>query len=495
MQQTDPSGARRWPLAIAVGALSATVAFTASGVSTAAAGDDDRGQGPRDQDEARNAILFIGDGMGAAARNAGALATVGLEGSLVMDSLPYAGLVKTDSADPEGFVTDSAASATSYATGVKTYNGAIGLDAAGNEVETLIEQAEAAGLSTGLVTTGEITDASTAAFGAHVEDRDMQTEIARQYIEETGVDVLLGGGEDFWYPAGNEGAIEGGEGLSDQGNLVERAEELGYQYVSDAEGLATAESDQLLGLFANRTMFVSEPEPVGTNDRIVSLEEMTQKAIDVLSQNEKGFLLIVEEEAVDEQGHANNAEKTIEAVALMDQAVAVAEEFAEQDGDTLLVTTADHETGGMAVEDVGTEDESGIPPSTEDGPFDVADSEFQFVVDWTTSGHTNVDVPLTAMGPGAERLSGYYENTFVHQVIQESLFSGEVDGGAHPSPVVSRDQVMRWLDRVDFPVAGSDLVQAVRDRGAPEAVVAELERRLGDTTFAEIGDVTRALGR
>lgn len=495
MQQTHTSGSRSWPLAIAVGALSATVAFTAGGVSTAAAGDDNRDQGPRDQDKAQNAILFIGDGMGAAARNAAALATVGLEGSLVMDSLPYAGLVKTDAADPEGFITDSAASATAYATGVKSYNGAIGLDAAGNEVETLIEQAEAAGLSTGLVTTGEITDASTAAFGAHVADRGQQTEIARQYIEETGVDVLLGGGEDFWYPAGDEGAFEGGESQSDQGNLVQRAEELGYGYVSDAEGLAAAEGDQLLGLFANRTMFVSEPEPVGTNDRNVSLEQMTEKAVDILSRNKKGFLLIVEEEATDEQAHANNAEKTIEAVALMDEAVAVAKEFAEQDDDTLVVTTADHETGGMAVEDTGTEDESGIAPSTEDGPFDVSGSEFQFVVDWTTSGHTNVDVPLTAMGPGAERLTGYYENTHVHQVIQESLFSGDTGGGDNPGTVVTRDQVMRWLNRVDFPVAGSDLVQAVRDRGAPEAIVAELERRLGDKNFAGIDDVTRALGR
>lgn len=425
MHQTHTTGARRWPLAIAVGALSATVAFTATGVTSAAAGGD-RGDGARDQGKAKNAILFIGDGMGTAHRNAGALAGVGLDGELAMDSLPYAALVQTDSTE---FITDSAASATAYATGVQTYNGAIGKDAGGNDVETLIEQAEAAGLSTGLVTTGEITDASTAAFDAHVADRGQQTEIARQYIEETGVDVLLGGGEDFWYPAGDEGAVEGGESRSDQGNLVERAQGLGYEYVSDGEGLAAAEGDQLLGLFANRTMFVSEPEPVGTNERSVSLEQMTQKAVDILSQNKKGFLLIVEEEAVDEQAHANNAAMTIEAVQLMDQAVAVAKKFAEQRNDTLLITTADHETGGMAIEDTGTRDESGTPPSTEDGPFDVADSPFQIVVDWTATGHTNADVPLTAMGPGSERLTGYFENTFVHQVIQESLLRGEAGGG------------------------------------------------------------------
>ena len=426
MRETRTYGARRWPLAIAVGTLSATMALTAAGVSTAAAADDDvRGRGVRDQGRAQNVILFIGDGMGVAQRNAGTLATVGLDGELIMDSLPYAGLVKTDSADPDNFITDSAAAATSYATGVKTYNGAIGLDAEGNEVETLIEQAEAAGLSTGLVTSGEITDASTAAFGAHVEDRYMQTEIARQYIEETGIDVLLGGGEDFWYPAGNPGQIEGGNSQSDQGNLVEQAQELGYEYVSDAEGLAAAEGDQLLGLFANRTMFVSEPEPVGINERRVPLQEMTDKAVEILSQNNKGFFLVVEEEATDEQAHANNAEMTIEAVQLMDEAVAVAKGFAEQRNDTLLITTADHETGGMAIEDTGTRDESGTEPSTEDGPFDVADSDFDFMVDWTTTGHTNVDVPLTAMGPGSERLTGYYENTFVHHVMLESLFPSE----------------------------------------------------------------------
>lgn len=428
MGQTSASRARRWPLALTASALSATMALTAAGVGPAAA-DDDREHGVRDQGTAQNVIMFIGDGMGAAQRNAGTLATVGLEGELAMDSLRYAGLVKTDSTD---FITDSAAAATAYATGVKTYNGAIGLDAEGNEVQTLIEQAEAAGLSTGLVTTGEITDASTAAFGAHVVDRYMQTEIARQYIEETGVDVLLGGGEDFWYPAGEEGQIEGGESRSDQGSLVERAtDEFGYEYVSDAEGLAAAEGDKLLGLFANRTMFVSEPEPVGSNERSVSLEAMTQKAVDVLSQNPKGFFLVVEEEAVDEQAHANNAATTIEAVQLMDDAVGVAKQFAEQRNDTLLITTADHETGGMAIEDIDNPaypDESGDGVSAEDGPFAIADSDSDFVVDWTTTGHTNVDVPLTAMGPGSARLTGYYENTFVYEVMRDALFPSTAAG-------------------------------------------------------------------
>lgn len=421
---------------VAATALTATAALALGGVSAASADGGNRDRGAGNQARAKNVILFVGDGLGVSQRNAGTLAGVGLDGELIMDSLPYAGLVKTDSADPEEFITDSAAAGTSLATGVKTYNGAIGLDVDGQPVETVLERAETSGLSTGLVTTGEVTDATTAAFGAHVADRGEQTEIARQYIEETGVDVLLGGGEDFWYPAGDDGAIEGGESQSDQGDLVGAAQGLGYEYVSDQAGLAAARGDMLLGLFDNRTMFVNEPEPVGTNERRVSLAEMTAKAIETLSSNDKGFFLVIEEEAIDEQAHANNGEKTIEAVQLMDEAVAVGTQFAEGRNDTLVITTADHETGGMAIEEVGTDDESGESTleggdpniSTEDGPFPVANSEFQFVVDWTTSGHTNADVPLTAAGPGAERLTGYYENTFVHQVMVETLFGNHRGG-------------------------------------------------------------------
>jgi alkaline phosphatase len=372
-------------------------------------------------DRARNVILFVGDGMAAAQRNAGSLAAVGPGGRLVMDDLPVAGLVRTSSADPRGFVTDSAAGGTALATGTKTYNGAIGVDAQGRPVETALERAAASGKATGLVTSGEVTDATPASFGAHVPDRGLQTEIARQFIAETRVDVILGGGEDFWYPPTDPGSIPGGTSSSDQGDLVQAAEALGYQHVADAAGLAAAGSGKLLGLFDNRTMFVAAPEPVGTNERRVSLADMTRKALQVLSRDEDGFFLVVEEEAVDEQAHANNGGATIEAVRLLDEAVAVGREFAERDEETLLITTADHETGGMAVEDPGTGDETGTPPSTEDGPFDVAGSSFDFVVDWTTTGHTNGDVPLTAMGPGARRLTGYYENTYVHQVVVEAL--------------------------------------------------------------------------
>lgn len=378
---------------------------------------------------AENVILFVGDGMGASARDAGRLSKVGLEGELVMDSLPYVGMLSTDSADPEGFVTDSAAAATSLASGIKTYNGAIGLDVDGNRVQTLIERAERAGKSTGIVTTAQVTDATGAAFGAHVTNRSEQSEIARQYIEETGVDVLLGGGEDFWYPEGDPGAFpdsppeDPDEGSrSNRGNLVERAEELGYEYVNDARGLRRADDGKLLGLFANAEMFQQRTEAEGGAgyDPVVSLRAMTRKAIATLSEDDDGFFLVVEEEAIDEMAHSNNAALTIEGVKELDRAVRVGKRFAQRT-DTLLAVTADHETGGLAVEDTDPEDESGDGDSAEDGPFPVPGSKFEFNVDWTTTGHTNADVPLTAMGPGAKRLMGHYENTHVHDAIRAAM--------------------------------------------------------------------------
>src|SRR3712207_2112084 len=210
---------------------------------------------------------MMGDGMGQAQRDAIQLATVGAYGRLEMDKLPYEGMVGTNSVDPETLVTDSAAGATSPATGVKTYNGAIGVDENGEAVTTIIERAKAAGKSVGLVTTAQVTDASPAAFAAHVEDRSQQSEIARQFIEETRVDVILGGGEDRWYPPGNPGAYPDNppedpseQSRSDRGNLVDRAKELGYEYVTNQQEPEAAEGRKVLGLFANEEMFQQRPE-------------------------------------------------------------------------------------------------------------------------------------------------------------------------------------------------------------------------------------------
>jgi alkaline phosphatase len=157
---------------------------------------------------AKNVIFMMGDGMGQAHRDFGQLVTVGAYDRLVMDTLPVLGLQGTNSvtADLDSLITDSAASATAFATGFKPLNGAVGVDPAGNTLTNLAELAKAAGKSVGLITTSQVTDASPAAFAAHVDDRDKQSEIAKQYITDAKVDVILGGGEDRWLPAGTAGA-------------------------------------------------------------------------------------------------------------------------------------------------------------------------------------------------------------------------------------------------------------------------------------------------
>ena len=410
-----------------------------------AAGHRD-GHGTPEPEQARNVILMVGDGMGTAQRNAIRLSHVGLTGELVMDSLPELGLVHTNSADPETFVTDSAAAATTMSTGVKTYNGAIGVDLDGQPVPTALEIAAALGKSTGLVTTSQVTDATPAAFGAHVADRGEQSEIARQFLESSRPDIILGGGEDHWYPTGNPGRHpdnppeDPSEESSGPVNLVEQAQADGYEYVWDQAGLLQAQGPKVLGLFANEEMFQYGDDVEEIYEPTVPLPTMTQKALELLTSpaaaeaqarhgngqgggtnaggEDAGFFLMVEDEGIDSMSHVNDAELTIKAGIAFEQSVAVARDFAEADGNTLLIVVGDHQTGGMTIESfTDDEDESGDGISAEDGPLPVANSDQVFAVDWTTDGHTALDVPLTAMGPGSEQLGGFYEDTHIFDVM------------------------------------------------------------------------------
>ncbi|MEK5398110.1 alkaline phosphatase [Paenibacillus sp. VTT E-133280] len=412
---------KKYGVKTAIVATAATALFVSNVVTTQAPN-----QANAASSNTRNVILFVGDGMGTAQRNAIRLATVGEKGNLAMDSMPYAGLIHTSSTVP---VTDSAASATAYASGVKTYNGAIGMDADKKSVQTIMEYAKSAGKSTGVVTTSQITDATGAAFGAHVEDRSKQSDIALQLLTKSKVDVLLGGGEDFWYPAGNPGkfADEPAEDPSEkskgtQGNLVDKAKQLGYSYVTNKTDMQKAKNGKLLGLFANEEMFQQKPEGEGDiYNPVVSLPEMTKKAIDTLAANKNGFFLMVEEEGTDEFAHQNNAKMTIKAGQELDKSVQVAKDFAKKNPDTLVLVLADHETGGFSIEAVDAEDESGDGISKEDGPFAIANSKQNFVVDWTTSGHTAVDIPITAMGKNAQLFTGVYENTEVFTKVAQAM--------------------------------------------------------------------------
>jgi alkaline phosphatase len=404
-------------------AITATAALVAVPTWTDAA--------PKQRERARNVIILQGDGMGTAQRDLIRLVTVGNKAGqdLVMNRLDHAGLVHTDPNDPKQAVTDSAAAATAFSTGVKTFNGAIGVDVNGKAVRTVLEDARRAGKSTGLVTTSQVTDATPAAYAAHVSDRAQQSEIARQYLESSKPDVILGGGEDFWYPKGTPGPLPDHpptdpteESKGDRGNLVDRAKALGYRYVSDRDGLRKARGPKLLGLFANEEMFEHREEGHGDlYDPAVPLPEMAAKALDVLSKDRDGFFVLIEEEAIDEMAHENNAGLMIKSGAALDRTVKVAVDFARRHPGTLIVVQGDHETGGLTIENPDDADETGDALSREDGPFPVKGTQLNVFADWTTGQHTGADTPITASGPGSEAFDGVIDNTDVHDAVAEAM--------------------------------------------------------------------------
>jgi alkaline phosphatase len=311
--------------------------------------------------------------MGPAAREAARLNLAGLDGQLTMDRLPASGQLTTTPHDPEAVVTDSAA-ATAWATGERTYNGAVSVDTAGKPLPTLGMQAKAAGKATGLVTTAQVTDASPAAFFSNTADRGKQDEIARQYLEVSKPDVILGGGEDWWLPAGTVGAFpdkpaedpsEASRGT--KGDLIDEAKRSGYTYVTSASGLNNARSGKLLGLFSNEEMFQQRAEGQGdVYDPVVDLATMTSKALSTLDKNRKGFFLMVEEEGIDEFAHNNNGTRVLQSMEQLEKTVAVARAYQATHPDTLLVVTGDHETGGLAVEETtrATSPGPAFPPKT-----------------------------------------------------------------------------------------------------------------------------------
>jgi alkaline phosphatase len=334
----------------------------------------------------KNVILLIGDGTGLAQISSGQLHLVGPDGYLNLQRMPVTGIVKTQSSS--SLITDSAAGATAYSCGMKTDNGMIAYLPDGSHCKTLLEIAEEKGMSTGLVATSTITHATPASFAAHVRSRGNQTEIAEQYVE-SGVEVFLGGGREFFIPQDQDGSSR-----SDDRNLIQEFESRDYDYVSNVDEMQGSESGKLLGLFANSGM--------DSENRTPTLKEMTNTALSKLENNEKGFFLMVEGSQIDWGGHGNDAEYVIREMKDFDEAVKAALDFAEKDGETLVILTADHETGGMT-----------MMTSAEDSQ--------KLRVEWVTDYHTGVPVPLMAYGPHAIQFTGWNDNTDIGIKIAELM--------------------------------------------------------------------------
>jgi alkaline phosphatase len=311
-----------------------------------------------------NVILMIGDGTGLAYWTAARFQSRDLS----IQRFPVVGLVDTRSAN--SWITDSAAGATAYASGVRTYNGAVGLGPDSLAVQTVLEVAESKGWSTGLVATSTITHATPASFAAHVPNRNMHWAIAAQ-MAEAGVDVMLGGGRRFFDPAERPDSVDLLGVLAKDATVVQTPEEF--------QALDPERVSRLVGFFAAEN-------PGSALERQPTLPELTRTALDILGKDDDGFFLMVEGSQIDWRGHENAPIQAVLAeVVDFDHAIRTALRFQEQRPNTLIVVTADHETGGLALH---------------------GDSTGVFGAHYTTDQHTATMVPMFARGPGADRFAG-----------------------------------------------------------------------------------------
>jgi alkaline phosphatase len=316
-----------------------------------------------------NIILFIGDGMGPAHLYAGMTVS---DRPLFIEKFPYSGYVKTWSYDK--YITDSAAAGTAIACGVKTRNGMIGTAPDSTVVTSIMEIAHRNGLATGLLSTSSITHATPASFVSHNTGRGNYEDIATDFLKGT-IDVFIGGGEKHF------------RDRKDGQDLCSKLASDGYDVVYNINDMKSSGSDKLAGLLAKEHM------PKASDGRAGMLEEMTAKAIEILSRNKKGFILMVEGSMIDWGAHENNFEYVVSEVIDMDKAVGKAVEFSRKNGNTLVIVTADHETGGLSL----TGGNSG---------------EHKVTASFSVKDHTAAMVPVFSMGPGSERFSGIFENTF-----------------------------------------------------------------------------------
>jgi alkaline phosphatase len=356
-------------------------------------------------------ILFIGDGMGFNQRMAATWFASGEEGLLVMDNLDVRGSAQTAAANRE--ITDSAASATAISSGVRTNYQMVGVDPGGTPVTTILELAQAYDWSVGLVSTTSLAHATPAAFASHVTYRKDRDEIARQMIAHD-IEVLLGGGEDDFFARGESGCYFG-DGIQPRGSsLVADAIADGYTYLCQGDQLKDLDLsnvDHLLGLFAGDGLI----RPYSP-----SLIEMMEAALTILSRDPDGFFLMVEAGQIDWASHNNDAEAAIQLTLGLDAAVAHAQLFIHDHPNTLLIVTADHETGGMRL------NQDGAGSYLQDGPFTTPQGG-SFWVDWSSGSHTGDNVPVSAQGPYAEMLSGEFPLTQIFETMHTYLKFGGLE--------------------------------------------------------------------
>ncbi|WP_310830411.1 alkaline phosphatase [Paenibacillus pedocola] len=432
-----------------------------SGATLAGAAQSTTKAGVTAKAQSQNLIVLIGDGMGPAQVSAARYFQQYTKGVNHLNIDPYYVGQATTYADRgedggkvvSGIVTDSASAGTAFATGHKTYNAGISVsnEDVSKPFASIIEAAESSGKATGLVTTARITHATPAVYASHVRSRDNESAIASQYLE-SGVDVLMGGGKQFFVTKDEKGK------RTDK-NILPDFKAKGYTVVENTSALnaLTSKNSKVLGLFGNsHVAYVPD-----RTAEIPSLAAMTSKALNILSTDKDGFVMMIEGGRIDHAGHANDLPTLVQETLDFDAAFKTAIEFAKKNGNTSVVVTADHETGGLSLsrdniyeinidlwnkqkhsseslaaslEAAQTPEEIRSIVTANTWITDLSDEEVtqimngdgssykregaynaviskRLLVGWSGHGHSAVDVGIWAYGPIADKVKGQVDNT------------------------------------------------------------------------------------
>ena len=321
----------------------------------------------------KNIILLIGDGTGLNQITLSRMAISGVNSRLYIDQLPYSGISLTHSAD--NIITDSAAAATAWATGTKTKNKFISVTPNEKALTSLTEALFEKGFLSGVVATSSITHATPAAFYAHVNNRYKEKKIASQ-LQNSNINIAFGGGLNFF-------------------DLSATSDQIKYIYDLDELKNINTSSKRIIGLFDN--------DGIRRSSEMSSQQLMTKRALDILAKRTaecSGFFLMTEGSQIDWASHDNDASRMITEFRDFDLSIKYAVEFINTRDDTLLIVTADHETGGLQI---------------------LKEDNDLVHIQWGTGSHTGIPVGVFSYGPGAELFTGTMDNTEIHTKILEII--------------------------------------------------------------------------
>ena len=329
----------------------------------------------------KNIILLIGDGMGLSQVSASQFYN---KKTSNFERFPVIGLTKTSSTSD--LITDSAAAATAFASGIKTYNGALGVNTDTLAVKTIVEEISKIGISTGIISTSSIVHATPAAFYTHTKKRSMYEDIASQLVSSD-IDFFAGGGINYF------------NDRKDKRNLILELEKKGFSINTESLPKNTKP------VLNKKQGYLLAPNgmPKMLDGRGEFLTNATKLAIESLSSNEEGFFLMIEGAQIDWGGHDNDADYLISELIDFDNTIGVALDFAKLNGETLVIVTADHETGGFTL-------------AQDNGDYNKIKPVF------STDGHSATMVPVFAKGPNAEDFGGIYEDTAIYNKMKSLFF-------------------------------------------------------------------------